>query len=182
MALAKIRPITHWKPKPIEASFIKGIAGDASLTLQRDIEVSSENHTIQFQDGKITENIDFFKSPRCYLHLKEDNVISKTLVSGKVLKITKIDNIYHQGAVHVTFWFNSDSNISDLSCITNYNHTLTSSELKETLGNHFQISLTKNIEKEALSNTVPQRNAPTLSENTPAHYPLHSTRVILSDS
>lgn len=181
-AIAKIKPQAPWRPRLQEASFIKGVAGDASLVTQTKITYSGESTAIQFQDGKLVENIEFFKTPRCYLHFKKNTQGIQGIDAGTTLKISKIDNIYSKGTVHVTFWFDQDNVVSDLACVTNLGHTLTAGELKETLGDHFQVSITKSIEKEALFNTAPQRNAPTLSESTPAGYPYHSTRVILSDS
>jgi hypothetical protein len=181
LALAKIKPQTPWRPRVQEASFIKGVAGDASLVTQSKITLSGDSNAIQFQEGKLVENIEFFKTPRCYLHFKKNTQGIQGIEAGTTLKVSKIDNIYSKGTVHVTFWFDHDSIVSDLACITNLGHTLTTDELKETLGSHFQVSFTKSIEKEALFNTAPQKNTPILTDNTPSGNP-YSTRIILSDS
>jgi hypothetical protein len=179
LVFAKIKPFSPWKPKSVEAAFVKGISGEATLTVQQKIALPSSENSVPFQDGKLTDNIEFFQTPRCYLHFKAEAKNTREVDSGKTLKISKIDNIYAKGSVHVTFWFDEDSLVSDLSCVTNYDHTLTSSELKETLGNHFAISFTKSIEKEALFNTAPRKNALPLTETSPSEYSLHSARLIL---
>jgi hypothetical protein len=181
MVYAKVRPFTPFQPAHQEAHTVKGIRGEATITAQQTITLPAELDGFQFQNGKVAEDIEFYKTPRCYLHFKKDQVTPREISSGRNLKVSKIDNMYQHGSVHVTFWFDSDQNISDLSCITNYNHTLTSQELKETLGNNFQVSISKSIEESALINTAPQKNAPVLSEDS-SNYNTYSKRVILSDS
>src|SRR5690606_38074170 len=104
--------------------------------------------------------------PRCYLHFKKESESANELSAGRILKVSKIDNIYYHGSVHVTFWFDDDLNVSDLSCITNYDHTLTSNELKSTLGSHIGVSLTQSVETDALFNTAPIHSLPMIQENS----------------
>ncbi len=164
---AKIRPTSFFKLKNIEPTVVKDITGEATLTLQQTLPLTAETFSISFQDGKLTENIEFYQSPRCYLHFRQPNPLYQALSAGQILKVSKIDKIYMNGSVHVTFWFDHHSSISDLACITNYNHSITQEELKNTLGSTFSLSFTNSIETENFS-----------SQNT-SH---QSTRVILNDS
>jgi hypothetical protein len=181
-AFAKVRPYTPLKAKTIEAAYVKGLAGEVKFTLQNALALTAETSSIQFQDGQPTDSIEFYKSPRCYLHFKNQSQALKEIPSGQILKASKIDNIYQNGAVHVTFWFDNDPVISDLACITNYNHTLTSEELRSTLGQTFAVSITKSIEAGALFNTAPVKGVKALSEDASTSRPLGSARIILTDS
>jgi len=182
VALAKQRPIAPPKAKSIELGYVKGITGEASLTVREKLVLAPDAQSLQFQDGKLSDTIEFFKSPRCYLHLRKDGLNNREVAYGQILKVSKIDNVYTKGATHVTFWFDGDKKISDLTCISNYNHTMNSEELKATLGNAFQISFSKSVEKDALFNIAPNKNAPVLSESAPVNAPTNSARLILSDS
>ncbi len=181
-ALAKIRAIEPFKVKPVEAHSLKGVTGEASLLVLNPIQIAMNSDSLEYQDGKLNENIDFYKSPRCYLHFRKASQPIHEIPTGQVLKVNKIDNIYTRGSVHVTFWFDNDPSVSDLACITNYTHTLTSSELRETLGNHFKISLTKSVENDALFNAFPSKDVKVLSEDSLYKSPIYSARTILTDS
>ncbi len=186
-AFGKVRALSPIKARPIEVGSVKGVVGEASLTVQQAVSFPTHGNTVEFQDGKNSESIEFFRSPRCYLHLRNDAknalIVAKALPTGHVLRIAKIDNIYANGSVHVTFYFDEDSSISDLSCITNYNHTLTPAELKSTLGGYFQIAFSKSVEENALFNAVPKKSLKVLSEESAAdEVPIYSARIILTDS
>jgi hypothetical protein len=167
--------------KPIAMTSTKGIQGEALLTVQQKLQVSSQpgqngqNGLLQFQDGNLTDEIEFYRTPRCYMHFQKNAVQSKEISAGKVLRVSKIDNVYSNGAVHVTFWFDNDAEVMDLSCITNYDHTLTVDELKGALGNLVNVSFTKSVETGALFNTVPIKGAKILTEEST----IQSARVIL---
>lgn len=173
-----IKAFSPWKARKIEASFKKGISGEATLFVQKEF-VLTDSKTLQLQSGELVDTPEFFGAPRCYFHFKKEFPGTKILSPGVVLKISTIDNIYSNGSVHVRFWFEENSDATDLSCVTNYDHTLTLSELRTTLGNHIRISLTQSVEKEALFNSVPHIKAPTLSESEPSQHPLHAMRFIL---
>jgi hypothetical protein len=181
-AIAKQRPISIPKSKNSEMSFIKGISGEASLTVREKLVLSPDEQSFQFQNGKVADSIEYYKSPRCYLHMRSGNQQVREIAYGQVLKVSKIDNIYTKGSIHVTFWFDKDQKISDLTCISNNNHTLNAAELRATLGNVFDIALSKSLEKDALFNIAPTKNASVLSESAPAEVPNNSARFILSDS
>lgn len=181
-ASAKIKPASPFKPKELEIGFIKGIRGSATLEIQQTLQVPSEDGTLKFQNGKLAEDIEYYRSPRCYLHFKKDAAQQKEIAAGQKLKVSKIDNSYSKGSVHVTFWFDEDPNVSDLSCVTNYKHTLTVDELKSTLGNTVVVSIEKSVETGALFNTAPvsHKDAKILSEDTEANnHPIQSARIIL---
>jgi len=179
-AMAKLRPSGAPKMKNLEIGFIKGIRGEAALTIQHSIQIPPDNGLLQFQNGNLIQDVEFYQAPRCYLHFKKDAAQQKELSAGQLLKVSKIDNIYSSGSIHVTFWFDDDENISDLACVTNYHHTLTIDELKNTLGSHVKVTVTKSIEKDALFNTAPMKNAKILSEESDSsHYPIQAARLVL---
>lgn len=172
---------SSFNTKRAEVGVVKGVNGGAEFRVSQTIALQPEINEFQFQNGRLTQEIEFYRSPRCYLHFKSGQE-ARELPTGKVLKISKIDNIYSNGSVHVTFWFDKDQNISDLLCITNYNHTLTVHELKETLGEAFGVQIPKAVEADALVNTAPQKNAPVLSEDSTTNQNPYARRAILSDS
>lgn len=191
LAFAKIKlpNLSKVKPsdlKPADISFVKGISGQVSMTLKQDFQLTPGVDLIQFQNGKISEEVEFYQSPRCYLHLRKAFASHHPLVVGQVLKVSKIDNIYTKGSVHVTFWFDQDPAVSDLACITNYNHTMTVEELKTTLGSLIQVSFPKSIVNKALFNTAPVKGRTVLLDGSldgsSDDYRSPSARVILSDS
>jgi hypothetical protein len=181
-ALARNRLVSGFPTvKQVAITSTKGIQGEALLTVRQRLQGSfqnvqnGQNGLLQFQDGNLTDDIEFYRSPRCYMHFQKNAAQPKEISAGKVLKVSKIDNIYSNGAVRVTFWFDSDAEVTDLSCITNYDHTLTVDELKGTLGNLIHVSFTKSVETGALFNTVPIKGAKILSEEST----IQSARVIL---
>lgn len=181
LCFAKVRTVQIQKPKGLDLSFIKGVHGEASFQVQQKLTLTSP--ALQFQDGHLTQEIEFFKSPRCYLHFRKSGKTDLSVDQGAVLKVSKIDNVYANGAVRVTFWFDNDPVLSDLSCVTNSGHTLTSTELKSTLGSFFQVSLSKSVETGALFNTAPTRNHGALTENALSNrFSTPSARVVLSGS
>lgn len=184
-AKIKLPGLSQVKPsdlKSTDISFVKGISGQVSMTLKQEFQITSGSDSIQFQNGKILEDVEFYQSPRCYLHLRKAAENLHSLSMGKVLKVSKIDNVYTKGSVHVTFWFDRDSKVSDLACITNYNHTLTIEELKATLGNLIQVSFPKSIANKALFNTAPAKDKTMLMDDSSENYRTPSARTILSDS
>ncbi len=181
-SLAKPRNMFPLKPKELEVHTIRGISGAASFTVQPGVKLPPQMTSWQFQNGKLSEDIDFFRSPRCYLHFKKSAQAVNELQTGQVLNVSKIDNVYNNGSVHVTFWFDEHPALSNMSCITNLGHTLTVNELKATLGTLFTVSLTKSVETGALFNTAPPKNSKVLSEGSAADQDTTSARIVLSGS
>ncbi len=182
LALAKSKPQSDQKSADHEIRNSIRITGEATLTVKKEVALPQSEVTLKFQNGKIVEDVQYFQSPRCYLHFRKNVLTTQQLIHGHQLKINKIDNVYERGSVHVTFWFDGDPQVSNMKCITNYNHTLNTAELKSILSENFNILFSKSIEKEALFNTVPTRQAPVLSEDSANRSNFNSARIVLSDS
>lgn len=179
LGFAKIRPPSTFKPKGSQVGFVKDVQGHAVLKILRPIS-SLQDGLLQFQNGKLTDEIEFYKSPRCYLHFKKNAEQEKLIPLGLTLKANKIDNSYLNGSVHVVFWFDEDSNVSDLTCVTNYSHTITLNELSATLGDSIEVSVSKSVETDVLFNTVPVKESRVLSEDSEKNnFPVQSIRANL---
>lgn len=177
---AKLRPLAPIQSKPMNSHVVRGIHADVTFTLQNKLTIPAGTELYSIQNGSFTDEIEFFSQTRCHMHIRKSGS-SQELNPGQVLKVSKIDNFYHHGSLHLTFWFDHDKTVSNLDCIGNFNHTLTVAELKQTWGNLFEVVLPKTVETRALFDTAPQKNPPVLSEDSDNSRP-HAARILLTDS